>query len=363
MKNRTINIQAPGRVCLFGDHQDYLGLPVIACAIDRYFLLRATANEEKTLRIVMPDINKERTILLDDIKTLNVEGDHLMAGLKVMANQGCNFNKGYDIEFRSEVPINAGVSSSSAMMVAWIYFIWKAFGNGQEIHAEIIGQWAYEAEVVEQNSPGGKMDQYTIALGSLIHIDTGTAFAYQLLGRSLDGMILGESGLPKETLGVLRDLRGKAVKAIEAAKKVEESFDLVTAKMQDVKKIGKAVPVHLQTYFDAAIGNHLITQSALEILQSEVIDYPRLGKLMSDHHIILRDQLKITTPLIDAMILAALDAGAYGAKIVGSGGGGSIVALAPMDSLYAVVNAILSVGAKDAYPINVSTGTKEIHGA
>ena len=26
---------APGRLCLFGEHQDYLGLPVIAMAMDR----------------------------------------------------------------------------------------------------------------------------------------------------------------------------------------------------------------------------------------------------------------------------------------------------------------------------------------
>ena len=29
-----IEVTAPGRICLFGEHQDFLGLPVIACAID-----------------------------------------------------------------------------------------------------------------------------------------------------------------------------------------------------------------------------------------------------------------------------------------------------------------------------------------
>ena len=44
---------------------------------------------------------------------------------------------------------------------------------------------------------------------------------------------------------------------------------------------------------------------------------------MNGHHEVLRDLLKITVPRIDAMVNAALKAGAYGAKIVGSGGGGS----------------------------------------
>ncbi len=29
-----IRVTAPGRICLFGEHQDFLGLPIIACAID-----------------------------------------------------------------------------------------------------------------------------------------------------------------------------------------------------------------------------------------------------------------------------------------------------------------------------------------
>ena len=42
-----LTISAPGRICLFGDHQDYLGLPVIACAIDRQVILTA----EKIMRV------------------------------------------------------------------------------------------------------------------------------------------------------------------------------------------------------------------------------------------------------------------------------------------------------------------------
>jgi galactokinase len=36
-------ISTPGRICLFGEHQDYLGLPVIAMAIS----LRATIRGDK----------------------------------------------------------------------------------------------------------------------------------------------------------------------------------------------------------------------------------------------------------------------------------------------------------------------------
>ena len=78
---------------------------------------------------------------------------------------------------------------------------------------------------------------------------------------------------------------------------------------------------------------------------------------MSEHHQVLKDILKITVPRIDAMISAALNAGAFGAKIVGSGGGGSMVALASSENIPAVIEAIKQAGAVNAYEVSVAKGT------
>ena len=78
---------------------------------------------------------------------------------------------------------------------------------------------------------------------------------------------------------------------------------------------------------------------------------------MTKHHLILKNQLKITTAKIDLMIGAAIKAGAYGAKIVGSGGGGSIVALSPLGKEEEIMNAILESGAKASYRVSVTKGT------
>ena len=71
----------------------------------------------------------------------------------------------------------------------------------------------------------------------------------------------------------------------------------------------------------------MITQNALIALNEDILNYETIGALMNEHHSVLKNILKITTPKIDNMIEAALEAGAYGAKIVGSGGGGSICAI------------------------------------
>ncbi|MNG26564.1 mevalonate kinase [compost metagenome] len=58
------------------------------------------------------------------------------------------------------------------------------------------------------------------------------------------------------------------------------------------------------------------------------------------------------------MINAALKSGAYGAKIVGSGGGGCIVAIAEPKNQEQVVQAILAAGAKEAYAVSVDPGAR-----
>jgi galactokinase len=83
----------------------------------------------------------------------------------------------------------------------------------------------------------------------------------------------------------------------------------------------------------------------------------RLGDLLNQHQVNLREHKRISTPKIDRMIEAALGAGALGAKINGSGGGGCMFAYAP-ENPEAVVQAINEAGGK-GYIIRVDVGTQE----
>ena len=63
---RTITAVAPGRICLFGEHQDYLGLPVIAMAVDRDFRITHTPDDQtKLFRIHTPDLPDAPPRILD----------------------------------------------------------------------------------------------------------------------------------------------------------------------------------------------------------------------------------------------------------------------------------------------------------
>ena len=76
---------APGRTCLFGDHQDYMHLPIIACAINRQITLKAVENNSEAFHISMPDEEQERTISINTwSKDFEAKGDNFIAALKVL---------------------------------------------------------------------------------------------------------------------------------------------------------------------------------------------------------------------------------------------------------------------------------------
>ncbi len=349
---------APGRTCLFGDHQDYLGLPVIACAISRNITLTAEQNDTGIFKLNMVDIDQVRFIDIKEEFAVLEPRDYFASALRVLRRRGCVPNVGYDITITGDIPINSGTSSSSALLLAWINFLVTAYGVDEEITPEFISNIGYLSEVVEHGEPGGMMDHYSIGVGNIVHIDTRNPFSFTIIGTQLDGLITGVSGVPKETIGLLGEVKGNALWAIDIIKSNFKDFDLNTTEIEDLSKYTNYLPDHLIPYFEAAIKNHHYTKMALIEFQKPNLDLKEIGALMNQHHAVLRDLLKITVPKIDAMIDAALKAGAYGAKIVGSGGGGSIVVMAKPGEEAKVCEAILSAGAVGAYPVSVDPGAR-----
>ncbi|AXT20948.1 galactokinase [Flavobacteriaceae bacterium AU392] len=358
MTLKTTHIKSPGRVCLFGDHQDYLGLPVIACAINKCINLNAIENTTNFFYIQLPDINEKRIINIHEEFDVLDYRDYFASSLKVLRRYNCIPDKGYNIEINGTLPINAGLSSSTALTIAWIRFLIGAFGISQKVTSVLISRIAHEAEVVEHNEPGGIMDHYTIGVGGTLFINTNKP-SYEKIQNNIRGLIIGESGIKKETIGTLGDLKDKAIKAIECVIQEKPNFKIELASLNDYEKLESSIPLELRPYFFAALKNHSITLSALKELKKEKSNLEYIGDLMNEHHSVLKNILKITVPVIDKMIDNALQAGAYGAKIVGSGGGGCIVAIATKKKQQNVIDAIKQSG-KDAYIVNLDSGVRVI---
>jgi galactokinase len=304
----------------------------------------------------MLDLNQKETIALDSTTAVIEKGDFLRTALKVLRRFGCIPTQGYDIEIQGNIPINAGLSSSTALTIAWIHFLIEAFGTAKAITASWIAQRAYETEVLEQGSSGGSMDQYAIAVGKMIHLNTADN-SFVRIAKPIGQLVVGVSGIAKDTFGTLAYLKDHALKAIAQVKKVFPEFEIAEAKSIDLHRYLNCVDYELKAVFTAAVINHSITKQAKIELDKSNPDPIVLGDLMNQHHEQLRLNLKISPPKINAMIEAVIEAGACGAKIVGSGGGGCIVALTNKNNTEELISAMKKAGAIDAFEVTQSNGS------
>ena len=349
-----IKVSAPARICFFGDHQDYLNLPVIAGTINRYIKIEAEPSKENIYFIQLIDIVQVKTIDLNKKYNKIANGDYFLSVLEVLKKAGFSFNQGYNIRISGDIPINAGVSSSSALVVAWIRFLLEIQDQKKEINDVQIGRWAYESESSFFNQPGGIMDQYTIAQKGLLYINTQTTNT-ERLNPNIGSLVIAESGLAKQTLGVLQKARSYSQLAIAAVLDKVPQFDIHSANKSEYEEYLPLVPAVYRDHWHAAIFNHLLTQKARKILISGSLDIEQLGNCMNAHQKILDQRIQNTPEIMQKQMQAACNAGALGSKIIGSGGGGCMVAIVTENTKEKVIKAFLKKGAKAAYEISLST--------
>jgi len=351
-----ISISTPGRICLFGEHQDYLGLPVIPLAISLRCKIVGERTSNPIIIINKPDINQTESFSLDNLK-YSKSRDYFKSGLKICIKEGLKFNSGLECKLTSNIPIQAGLSSSSAVMVSWIFFLSRIADNPQNWSKDKIGKLAYKAEVLEFLEPGGMMDQYSTAIGGLIYLESTPTVKVNKLKSNLGYFVIGDSQQPKETIKILNRCKNNRIEIINKIIKIDSTFCISTTNFEKIKSFNLSnTEINL---LSGTIKNRNFLRLAKLELSKGKINKNYIGILLNNHHSVLRDTLKISTPKIEKLIYASLNAGAKGAKINGSGGGGCMFAYTP-NNPEKVLEAIESNGGK-GYIVKSDTGTTEIN--
>ena len=354
--NKTITVSTPGRICLFGEHQDYLGLPIIAAAISRRVNINGFNRTDGKAIIHLPDIRRENAFdILPEMPYVH-NRDYFRSALNILQREGYTFKKGIECTVRGNIPINSGTSSSSALLINWIHFLTKMADNPKTITAEKMAEIGYRAEVAEFKEAGGMMDHYSTAVGNVIYLESTPMINLESLKPKLGTFVLGDSQEPKDTVGLLKRVKGGVLKALEKIKNEFPDFLISDSSLENLIDFKDLLTYEEQVLIVGNIGNHCILKKALSLLKSDSFEDIVLGDLLNEHQYYLSQHLKISTPKIDRMIAAGLDAGALGGKINGSGGGGCMFVYAP-ENPEKVAQAIENQGGK-AYVISIDEGTK-----
>ena len=349
-------VVAPGRICLFGEHQDYLGLPVIAAAINLHLRADAERKEESGFDIEMPDIG-ERLELDPAVEQRYAHSrDYLRAAINVLRREGLSWPEGWRLTVRGTIPINAGVSSSSALVVMWLRVLLETGKPARPYTAEDLARLGYQTEVTEFHEPGGMMDHYCAAVGGVMWIDTRPPFAAERWNLPLAGIVLGNSLQPKATVETLGRNRRDVTEGIRLMQELLPTFTLASTPLAEAEPHLQTLPVMPQRRLRANLINRDLTLRGRDALRYG--HDALLGELLLAHHAQLRDGLDLSTEKIERMLEAAINAGALGGKINGSGGGGCMFAYAPGRE-EAVAEAIEREGGVP-YIVQVDAGARRI---
>jgi len=172
----------------------------------------------------------------------------------------------------------------------------------------------------------------------------------------LGTFVLGDSLEPKDTLGILKHVKFGMLDIIRRLNTSGRAFDLHTFPAGEAGRFRSELSAEQFRLLEGNLSDRDILREARTMFAADTVDKTRVGELLNIHQDSLRDAKKVSTPKIDRMVEASLNAGALGAKINGSGGGGCMFAYAP-NNPEAVAEAIEREGGKP-YIIEVDEGTR-----
>lgn len=330
---------APAKIILFGEHGVNRQQPALATAVDLRTYCRVTPRSDDGYslctsihqeqgELAQVRAFKKRIDELRDAKALDQirkEARDFFAPtryvfgylLDQLPRRGAGY--GVDIEWRSSLPIGSGLGSGAAATTSMVQALCAALG--ESVTREAIIQAAWQGDIIAHGGVASSLDSSTITHGGLLRYTVAAGAEVLPIDTALS-IVIGDTLVQHNTAALNTHVRLW----------LEER------------------PVRMKLFGDMG----WIVQRATAALQSD--DKETLGHLMNLHQL-MQEKMGTSVPQAEALIDAARGAGALGAKISGSGGGGIIIALVEPAQRQAVAKAIDEAGGRS---YEVTTGTQGV---
>ena len=304
---------AAGKVILLGEHavvydRHALALPLVAA-------VSATVVEASSgVKLTIPEWDIERNFTMDQ----PTQGAAAALAL-IMRKLGVQ-DRGFCVRISSRIPAAMGLGASAALAVA----ITRAFDRLLDLNMDdaAVDRLAFECERLAHGTPSG-VDNNVATYGQPVLYSKSAATRTKPMSLSeAPPIVVASSGIRGVTKDQVAGVRSR----------YEKNTELYETIFNEMDEISLA-------------GAHAL----------KGCDYDTLGALMNVCHGYL-NALQVSTPELEKMIHIARSQGASGAKLTGSGGGGSIVALCP-DKESEVARALHEAG----YQIVRMRDRKQVH--
>lgn len=277
---------ASGKVYLFGEHAVVYGQEAICAAIELTTTVRTRQSDTISISSGLGNTGIDYCVhpyVSAAIETMMPEGE------------GC----GIEVNIESELPVGSGLGSSAAVTIATLFALNKEFDKG--LTKADIAKVGADIEKKIQGS-ASLTDTYVSTFGGVIAISKK-----QQLHVPDCAIVIGNTHEFSSTRKLVADV---------AALKNTHS-EIINPIIEDIGDIARK-------------GIGFVQKS----------DYNAIGQLMNVNHGLL-DAIGVGTCKLSELVYAARNAGAYGAKITGAGGGGCMIAICdnPDDVAESITNA------------------------
>lgn len=347
-------VRAPGRVNLIGEHTDYNGLPVLPMALNREIVLRCSPRPDDQVILHNSDARfpPVRFRLAEAVEPdpPGSWGNYPRAAGQALWGETGPLT-GFEGEITSTLPMAAGLSSSSALLVATALALLEV--SGREVPRDRLATVLALGERYVGVQSGG-MDQ-AICLngraGHALRIDFRPVLKLTLVPVPDTWRVIVASSMVEAAKSArARDAYNTRVDQCRAALEQVTGQALGTtapdyaaflSRIPAPDALAAATPVLNQVLLRRF--RHVVTE-AERVSQAEAAlrrgDLARFGALLHASHSSLRDDYDVSTPELDQLVEIAERAGAAGARLTGAGFGGCIVAAASVDRAEAVMEAL-----------------------
>lgn len=304
---------APGKVILFGEHAVVYGRPALAVPVTQVHAdVDIASSDSAGIWINAPDIN-----LHAEVNTL--PSDHPIASVihNLFFISRISPFPNIDIKITSTIPVASGLGSGAAVTVALTRAL-SSYINYSMIDEEV-NSFAYEIEKLHHGTPSG-IDNTVVTYAKPVYFIKGQPIETFTVGSPFTIVIAdtGVSAPTKESVG-------------------------------DVRKLWEANKAKWDVVFDK-VGR--IAEKARKAIETGKMK--DLGELMNQNHMLLQE-MTVSSPELDNLVSAALNAGALGAKLSGGGRGGNMIALVEKEKAPVISEALLFAGAKRTIITTVTT--------
>jgi galactokinase len=322
-------IFAPGRVNIIGEHLDYNGGSVLPFSIDKGFYSLISKSEDFELFAL--DLREKFKFKDSDEFDLNKSSWlNYVLGVYLLLKKDYPTLQGFHLSFGSDLPSGAGLSSSAALCNSVVYGLNIIYElNLSKLEMAKVSQ---SAEQLYAGVNCGIMDPYVSLFGkkdNAVHLNCQTLES-EYIPMILPGhkWILFDTGkthqLNDSPYNDRKEICKRSLQKInQHGYQIENLCQLHLGNIEPIREFLSVNEFRKSSY---VIQENNRVQLAISALKSQ--DIETLGNLLFDSHQGLRKSYEVSSAELDFLVdLGKIQNGVKGARLVGAGFGGCVLAL------------------------------------